>query len=181
GFTTDQLALYQKFFGGLTTVVFALLGAVINAHYGVIRGMMIGGIAMASSNLLYAVMAQVGPEPWLFVLTLLVDNFTGAFATVAVMSFMSYFASRTYTGTQFALMTSISNFGRTTLAAGSGVVVDSLGGNWSVFFVLTTLAVVPALLLLIWVARLLDDYRPQPEKDEDADPAARLVEASDGA
>lgn len=158
GFSTEQLALYQKFFGGLTTVVFALLGAVINAHYGVIRGMMIGGIAMASSNLLYAVMAQVGPEPWLFVLTLLVDNFTGAFATVAVMSFMSYFASRTYTGTQFALMTSISNFGRTTLAAGSGVLVDSLGGNWSLFFILTALAVIPGLLLLIWVSKLVTQH-----------------------
>lgn len=155
GFSTEQLALYQKFVGGLAIVVFSLIGALINIRYGIIRGMLVGGIAMASSNLMYAVMAQVGPEPWLFILTLLIDNFTSAFATVAVMSFMSYFASRTYTGTQFALMTSISNFGRTTLAAGSGWLIDSLDGNWVLFFILTTVAVLPSLFLLIWVGKLV--------------------------
>lgn len=159
GFSTEEIALYQKFLGGLATVVFSLLGAVISTRYGVIRGMLVGGIAMAASNLLYAAMALVGPEPWLFILTLLIDNFCQAFATVAVISFISYFTSRTYTGTQFALMTSFSNFGRTTLAAGSGVIVDGLDGNWPVFFVMTTVIVIPSLLLLVWVGRMLDTYR----------------------
>lgn len=159
GFTTDEIALYNKFFGGLATVIFSLLGAIINTHYGVIRGMLVGGIAMAASNLLYAVMAVVGPEPWLFMLTLLVDNFCQALATVAVVSFMSYFASRTYTGSQFALMVSFSNFGRTTLAAGSGAIVDGMGGNWPLFFVFTTLIVIPALILLLWMGKLLAQYQ----------------------
>src|SRR5690606_15312755 len=99
GFTTDDIALYQKFLGGLATVIFSLLGAVINTRYGVIRGMLVGGIAMAASNLMYAVLAVVGPVHCLFMLTVLVDNFCAAFATVAVTSFMSYFSSRTFTGT----------------------------------------------------------------------------------
>ncbi len=159
GFSTEEIALYQKFFGGLATVVFSLLGAVIITHFGVIRGMLVGGIAMAASNLLYAVMAQVGPEPWLFMVTLLVDNFCQAFATVAVISFMSYFASRTYTGAQFSMMTSFSNFGRTTLAASSGALVDGMGGNWPLFFVFTTVMVIPALFLLVWMGRLLAQYQ----------------------
>ena len=159
GFSNDEIALYRAFLGGGATVVFSLIGAFINTRFGIVRGMLVGGLAMAASNLLYAVMAEVGPEPWLFVVTLLVDNFTAAFATVCATSFISYFASRTYTGTQFALMTSISNFGRTTLAAGSGVIVDGLGGNWALFFVLTTLMVIPALLILIWMARLLERHR----------------------
>jgi PAT family beta-lactamase induction signal transducer AmpG len=159
GFTTEEIALYSKFLGGLATVIFSLLGAVINTRYGVIRGMLVAGIAMAASNLLYALMAEVGPAPGLFMLTLLVDNFTSAFSTVATVTFISYFASRTYTGTQFALMTSISTFGRTTLAASSGVIVDGLDGNWPVFFMFTSLMVIPALLLLVWVGRLLSIYQ----------------------
>lgn len=162
GFSTEDIALYQKFFGGLATVVFSLLGALINTRYGVIRGMLVGGIAMAASNLLYAIMAQLGPLPWLFLLTLLIDNFCQAFATVAVISFMSYFTSRTYTGTQFALMTSFSNFGRTTLAASSGAIVDALDGNWPLFFVMTTVIVIPSLLLLVWMGRMLENYRREP-------------------
>ena len=158
GFTTEQIALYSKFFGGFMTIVFSLVGAFVNTRFGVIRGMLVGGIAMAGSNLLYAAMSMVGPEPWLFVLTLLIDNFTQAFATVCAISFISYFASRTYTGTQFAMMTSISNFGRTTLAASSGAIVDGLGGNWMLFFVLTTVMVTPALLILLWVGKMLGAY-----------------------
>lgn len=159
GFATDQIAFYQKFLGGIATVVFSLMGAVLNTRYGVMRGMLIGGIAMAASNLLYAIMALVGhPVPWLFMVTLLIDNFCGAFATVAVVTFISYFTSRTYTGSQFALMTSIANFGRTTLAATSGAIVDGLDGNWPLFFVLTALVVIPALMLLVWVGRQLEVY-----------------------
>lgn len=155
GFSTDQIALYSFLYGGFLTIVYSLVGAFVNTRFGIIRGMIIGGIAMASSNLLYAAMAVVGPEPWLYALTLLIDNFTQAFATVCAISFISYFASRVFTGTQFALMTSISNFGRTTLAASSGAIVDGLGGNWAVFFVLTTVMVIPALMILMWVGKLL--------------------------
>ena len=162
GFTTEELALYQKLGGGLATAVFAILGATVNTHYGVIRGLLVGGIAMAGANLLYAVMAEVGPEPWLFLITLLIDNFCNALATVATLSFMAYFTSRTFTGTQFALMSAVSNLGRTTIAASSGQVVDAMGGNWSLFFVFTTVLVVPALLLLIWMGKLLAEFRAQP-------------------
>jgi PAT family beta-lactamase induction signal transducer AmpG len=143
--------------------VFSFLGAIVNARFGVMRGLLIGGIAMASANLLYAVMAQVGPDPRLFMVTLLIDNFCQAFATVAALTFITYFTSRTYTGTQFALMSSISNFGRTTLAASSGLIIDSMGGNWTLFFVFTTLAVIPSLLLLVWMGKLLERHRAAPE------------------
>lgn len=156
GFTTDQIAFYNKFVGGLFTVICSILGALITTRYGIVRGMMVGGIAMASSNLMYALMSWMGPLPWLFLLTLLVDNFCAAFVAVAKVSFISYFTSRTFTGTQFALMVALSNFGRTSLASYSGAIVDGLGGNWALFFVLTTLAVIPSLCLLIWLGKLLE-------------------------
>jgi PAT family beta-lactamase induction signal transducer AmpG len=159
GFTTEDIALYQKFVGGIATALFAILGAAVNTRFGVIRGLLVGGIAMASANLLYAVMAYVGPEPWLLVVVLIVDNFCNAFATVAVLSFMAYFTSRTYTGTQFALMVAASNFGRTTVAASSGAIVDAMDGNWSLFFVFTTLSVIPSLLLLVWMSKLLEEHK----------------------
>ncbi|MFK7865144.1 MAG: MFS transporter [Pseudohongiellaceae bacterium] len=158
GFSTDQISFYNKFFGGLVTAGFSLLGAVINTRYGVVRGLLIAGTAMAAANLLFALLAVVGPNIGLFVITLIVDNFFQAFATVAAISFISYFTSRTHTGTQYAMMSSISNFGRTTLAAGSGAVVDFLGGQWAIFFILTTLMVIPGLCLLMWVGRLLKGY-----------------------
>ena len=161
GFTTDQISFYSKFFGGLVTAAFAILAAMVNTRFGVMRGLFIAGVAMAAANLLYALIAIVGPNTNLFIFTLIIDNFFVAFSTVAFVSFISYFTSRTYTGTQYALMVSISNLGRTTLAAGSGALVDFLNGDWAFFFVLTSLMVIPGLCLLVWVRRLMKSYEPQ--------------------
>lgn len=159
GYSRDEIAFYSKFFGGLMTAIFCLLGAVVNTRFGVMRGMFVGGIAMGAANLMFALIAVIGPSIPLLVLTMIVDNFTAAFATVAFISFISYFTSRTYTGTQYALMASVSNFGRTTLAAGSGAIVDGMGGNWVLFFVLTAVIVVPGLLILLWIRKQVDQYR----------------------
>jgi len=159
GFSTNEIAGYRFFLGGLMTAVFSLAGAFINLRFGIIRGLFVGGVAMSAANLLYSVMAVVGPNPALFLFTLFVDNFCSAFAAVAAISFMSYFTSRTYTGTQYALMASISNLGRTTLSAASGFLIDSLHGNWVMFFILTAVMVIPSLCLLLWIGRLLNDVR----------------------
>jgi PAT family beta-lactamase induction signal transducer AmpG len=155
GFTTDQIGFYSKLIGGLLTAVFAFLGAMINTRFGLIRGLMIGGIAMASTNLLFALMSVVGPDTRLFALTMVLDNFTAAFATVAFVAFISYFTSRTHTATQYALLASLGNFGRTSVSSGSGYVVDAMNGNWFWFFILTSLMVIPALLILVWIANKL--------------------------
>ena len=159
GFSTDQISFYSKFYGGLVTAAFCLLGAVVNTRFGVVKGLLVGGVAMAASNLLFALLAIVGPNVNLLLVTLLVDNFCAAFATIAFISFISYFTSRTYTGTQYALMSSVSNFGRTTLAAGSGAVVDFLNGDWALFFILTALMVIPGLALLLWINGQIQQYQ----------------------
>lgn len=159
GFSRDEIAFYTKFFGGLMTAFFCLAGALINTRFGVLKGLFVGGIAMGLANCMFAIIAIVGPSVPLLLVTLVVDNFTAAFATVAFISFISYFTSRTYTGTQYALMSSVSNFGRTTLAASSGFLVDSLGGNWALFFVLTGAMVIPGLLMLWYIGKQVDEYR----------------------
>ncbi|HDZ10386.1 AmpG family muropeptide MFS transporter [Pseudohongiella sp.] len=159
GFSRDEIAFYTKFFGGLMTAFFCLAGALINTRFGVLKGLFVGGVAMGAANCMFAIIAVVGPSVPLLLVTLVIDNFTAAFATVAFISFISYFTSRTYTGTQYALMSSVSNFGRTTLAASSGFLVDSLGGNWALFFVLTGAMVIPGLLMLWYIGKQVTEYR----------------------
>ncbi len=166
GFTVDQISVYSKFFGGLVTAFFCLVGAVVNTRFGIVKGLFAGGVAMAASNLLFALLAVVGPNVNLLLLTLVIDNFCAALATVAFISFISYFTSRTYTGTQYAMMSSFSNLGRTTLAASSGAVVDLLDGNWALFFIITALMIIPGLMLLLWIGRQIREY--QDEQDAPA-------------
>jgi PAT family beta-lactamase induction signal transducer AmpG len=152
GFSNAEIGTYSKLLNWWVTVVFSIIGSLINARLGILRGLVVGGLAMASTNLMFAVIAQVGPEPWLLAVTVVVDGFTAALGTVAFMAFITSLTSHTFTATQYALLASIGNLGRTTLASSGGTIVDWLGGDWATFFVLTAVAVVPSLLLLRWLS-----------------------------
>jgi len=148
GFSNSDIATYSKLIGWWVTIIFSLIAGIFNARFGIVRGLMIGGIAMASTNLLFSWLAVAGPDTTIFAIAVVLDNFTSAFATVTFVTFISYLTSRTYTATQYALMASLGNLGRTTVASFSGVMVDGLGGDWFTFFIITSMMVVPALLLL---------------------------------
>ena len=148
GFSNEQIGYYSKLIGWGATVFFTLLGSLINVRFGVIKGLMIGGIAMAASNLMFALIANVGPNEHLFLATILVDNFTTAFSTVAFVSFLTILTGEAFSATQYALLASLGNLGRTTLASFSGELVDYLN-SWPLFFILTAVMVIPSLVMLL--------------------------------
>ena len=155
-FTNEEIGTYQKLYGGLATCVFALIGSIINVRLGVTRGLFIGGVAMAGSNLLFAWLAMAGPDKSILLFAILTDNFTTAFSTVAFVSFLTALTGKAFSATQYALLASIGNAGRTVLASSGGWFVDWTGGNWPLFFVLTALMVIPGLLLLVFIRKPLE-------------------------
>ena len=152
GFSKGDIALYSKGIGWITTVVFTLLGGLFAIRAGVVKAMFISGILMAATNLLFAALYWSGKSELLFAVTVLLDDIAAAFATVAFVAFISLLVDRTYTATQYALLASIGTLGRTTLAASSGELVDWLNGDWGIFFVITTVMVIPSLIFL-WFIR----------------------------
>jgi len=152
GFSKSDIALYSKGLGWITTVVFTLLGGLFAIRSGVIKAMFVSGILMASTNLLFSLLAWSGKSEWLFAIAVIFDDMAAAFATVAFVAFISLLVDRTYTATQYALLASIGTAGRTTLAASSGALVDWLNGDWGIFFVITAVMVIPSLVFL-WFIR----------------------------
>jgi len=152
GFSKSDIALYSKGLGWITTVVFTLLGGLFAIRSGVIKAMFVSGILMASTNILFSVLAWSGKSEWLFAVAVIFDDMAAAFATVAFVAFISMLVDRTYTATQYALLASIGTAGRTTLAASSGAMVDWLNGDWGIFFVITAIMVIPSLICL-WFIR----------------------------
>ena len=152
GFSKNEIGLLSGGLGTITVCIFAVLGSGINARYGLYRGIVIGGIAMATTNLLFALLA-FWPERWLFGAAVVADQFTTSVSTVAFVAFISQLCAREYAATQYAALASLGNLSRTTLAAGSGFLIDGLDGDWPVFFLLTALMVTPSLLILFFRRR----------------------------
>jgi MFS transporter, PAT family, beta-lactamase induction signal transducer AmpG len=151
GFTKTDIALYSKGIGWITTVIFTLLGGLFAMRSGVIKAMFVSGILMASTNLLFSILAWSGKSEILFALAVIFDDMAAAFATVAFVAFISMLVDRTYTATQYALLASIGTAGRTTLAASSGALVDWLNGDWGLFFIITAVMVIPSLVFLFMI------------------------------
>ncbi len=152
GFSKSDIAIYSKTLGWITTVIFTLLGGLFVIRSGVLKAMFLAGIIMASTNLLFSVLAWSEKSEILFAVAVIFDDIAAAFATVAFVAFISLLVDRTYTATQYALLASIGTAGRTTLASSSGALVDWLNGDWGMFFILTALMVIPSLIIL-WIMR----------------------------
>jgi PAT family beta-lactamase induction signal transducer AmpG len=155
GFTKTDIALYSKGIGWITTIVFTLIGGVFAVKSGLFKALIFSGIAMAITNLFFALMAWVERSELLFIITVILDDLATAFATVTFVAFISILVDRNYTATQYALLASIGTAGRTILASSSGSLVDWLHGDWALFFILTTLMVIPSLILLILIKKRL--------------------------
>ena len=152
GFSKGQIAIYSKGLGWITTVIFTLLGGVMAMRAGTIKTMFFAGGLMALTNLLFAVLAWTGKSELLFAVAVIADDIAAAFATVSFVAFISLLVDRAYTASQYALLASLGTAGRTTIASSSGALIDWLNGDWAIFFILTTIMVIPSLICL-WLIR----------------------------
>jgi len=83
------------------------------------------------------------------------DNLTGGTATTAFVAYLSSLCNVAFTATQYALLASLGNFARIQLGSVSGWAVDSLGGDWTLFFVGVAAMSIPAILMLWLLVRLM--------------------------
>jgi len=151
GFSLGEIATISKLVGFIATIAGALIGGVVTARLGVIRALILCGVLQSAGNLFYVLQAVGGHRLDYLALCVAAENLTGAMAGAALVAYLSDLCSPAYTATQYALLSSLAAVGRTLVASSGGVLADKLG--WIKFFTLTTVATVPALLLLIWIAR----------------------------
>jgi PAT family beta-lactamase induction signal transducer AmpG len=148
-----------KVFGLIATLAGAVAGGLVVARLGIVRGVLLCGVLQMGSNLMFAALALAGHDVRMLIAAIGVENFTGGMGTAAFVAYLSALCSRAFTATQYALLSSLAALGRSTLGAGSGWLADHV--DWVSFFVLSTAAAVPGLLLLLWLMAR-DGALPEP-------------------
>tara|TARA_B100000242_G_C43043844_1_gene487130 strand:+ start:798 stop:2165 length:1368 start_codon:yes stop_codon:yes gene_type:complete len=151
GFSKTDIGIYSKGIGWLTTITFTLIGGIFTIRSGIVKAVFIAGVFMSLTNLLFALLAWTGKNYLIFLIAVVLDDITSAFATVAFVALISVLVDRNYTATQYALLASIGTAGRTIFSSSSGTLVDYLNGNWQFFFIITSIMVIPSLLILYFI------------------------------
>ncbi|WP_062066221.1 AmpG family muropeptide MFS transporter [Cellvibrio sp. OA-2007] len=149
GFTKADIATVSKVYGVWIGIAGAFLGGVCVAAFNIKPMLVIAAIAVAISNLVYLLMAIHPSEQWAFFATISADNLSQGFAGVVLVAFMSSLTNRNFTATQYALLVSLAHLPGKFIGGLSGYIVEA--SSYSTFFILSTISVVPTLLLLMWI------------------------------
>lgn len=152
GFNKSQIAWVSGTFGFLVTFVGSYVAGLLIYRMGILRGLWIGAILMMGSNLMFALQAWVGASYPLLHLTILVENVSGGMGTTAFVAYLASLCNVRYTAVQYALLTSFMQLlAKFVIVPSSGFLVEGLG--WINFFVMSSAAGLPALVLLWWLGR----------------------------
>lgn len=149
GFTKVEIAGVSKLFGFGATLLGGFVGGVMVVRWGIMRSLLVCGVLQMLSNLVFAVQAHVGHDIGMLMVTIAVENLAGGMGTSAFVAYLSGLCNLAYTATQYALLSSLMATARTVLASPGGWVAERM--DWTGFFVLTTAAAVPGLVLLLWM------------------------------
>ena len=151
GFTNIEIANASKFFGVIMTVLGVFVGGFLVKKYGLLKSLIISSFFQIFSNLLYVMVDQIGPNFNVLLIAVSGENFSGGLGSAAFVAYLSTLCNKSYTGTQYALLSSFMGLSRTILSSPSGFLVEMFG--WTKFFIFSTFLGFPGLFLLFWMRK----------------------------
>ena len=154
GYTGTQIGLIAKTYGVWVTIVGIAIGGWAVHTVGVARCLVTATVLIASTNLFFAVMVLVGPEPWVLAVTITADNIAQGISGTVLIAYLSSLVNARFTATQYALLSSIMSLFPKFVAGYAGNVQEQIG--WLGFFLYATLLGIPAILLANYIAKRHD-------------------------
>jgi PAT family beta-lactamase induction signal transducer AmpG len=158
GFSKDEIGWASKIFGVGATLAGIAIGGLMVYRLGIMKALMVAGILQMLSNLMFAAQAVIGHDFAFLFATIGIENLSSGMGAVAFVAYLSSLCNVAYTATQYALLTSLMAVPRSVIAASGGYFAETLG--WTPFFVWTTVAAAPGLLILWWLMRRAPEAQP---------------------
>jgi PAT family beta-lactamase induction signal transducer AmpG len=171
-FSPAEVGVVNKVIGLWLTIGGALLGGALMLKLGLWRALLVFGILQMASNVGFWWLAVSGKGlmpglvipafDWGFVslaaptpvdggllMVIAFENLSGGMGTAAFLAFLMSLCNQRFTATQFALLSAFASVGRVWVGPLAGVLAESIG--WPAFFIVSTIAALPALLMLWWM------------------------------
>ncbi|MBD1907935.1 AmpG family muropeptide MFS transporter [Funiculus sociatus GB2-A5] len=171
-FSPAEVGAIQGGLGLLASIVGILAGGAILSKIGINRSLWVFGGLQAVSNLAYLILAQVGKNYQLLVLTINIENFCAGLGNAAFVAFLMSLCNQRFSATQYALLSSLMAVSRDILVAPAGRLAEVTG--WPLFFLISIAAALPGLVLLPvfapWNPRSIPDMSIPGLDEQDDEP-----------
>lgn len=151
-FTNQEIATYDVGFGFVAYLVGIFIGGALYARYGMKRSVLASLVLMCVSNLSFAALAAIGHDNAFLAFTIGFENIASGIGGVVVVAYLSALCNLNFTASQFALLSAAASVvGRLITGTTAGSMIESMG--YVQFYLFTTLAALPGVLLYLWLWR----------------------------
>jgi len=160
GFDAGEVGVVNKTLGLIATIIGALYGGVLMQRLSLFRALMIFGILQGLSNAGYWLLAITDKHMLSMATAVFFENLCGGMGTAAFVALLMTLCNKSFSATQFALISALSAVGRVYVGPIAGWFVEAHG--WAEFYLFSVFAAIPGLLLLLICRRSLE-YTQQTE------------------
>ena len=152
GFTNDEIAIFDIGVGFWAYLIGIFVGGVLYSKLGMKRSVLISLILMGVSNFTFALLAQAGHSNGVLAGAIGFENFASGIGGVTVVAYFSALCDLRFTASQYALISAAASIvGRFLTGTTAGALVETMG--YVNFYLLTTAAALPGILLFWWMMR----------------------------
>lgn len=156
GFSKAEIAYITKIYGMAATIIGGIIGGMLLAKVGMMRGLLWLAFIQGITTALYIPLYYVGHNIWFLMFTISLENLSSGMATTAIIAFMSVLCDKGHTATQYALLSSLTGIARDILASTSGWVLEQT--CWPVFFGISALLTLPGAILCFYLNKKQPKY-----------------------
>lgn len=153
GFDKVTIAVSYKTVSLVFTILGLLFGGFVAKKIGVFKSFLYFSFIMAFANLSYALLAVVGKNHTLMVVSVAVEYFCGAMGTAILVAMIMSLVNVSFSATQFAILSSIDSLGRVFVGPVAGDVQQSYG--WVNLFLFSFMVgIVTSIVIYIFRKRI---------------------------
>ncbi|CNF67200.1 muropeptide MFS transporter AmpG [Yersinia intermedia] len=146
GFDAGEVGLVNKTLGLIATIIGALYGGLLMQRLSLFRALMIFGILQAISNVGYWLLSITDKNIFSMGSAIFLENLCGGMGTAAFVALLMTLCNKSFSATQFALLSALSAVGRVYVGPIAGWFVETHG--WPLFYLFSIAAAIPGLILL---------------------------------
>lgn len=152
GYLNDEIAIYDVGVGFWAYLIGIFVGGVLYSKLGMKRSVLISLVLMGISNFTFALLAAAGHSNIGLAGAIGFENFASGIGGVTVVAYFSALTDLRFTASQYALISAAASVvGRFLTGTTAGALVEGMG--YFNFYLLTTVAALPGILLFWWMMR----------------------------
>ena len=157
GYNALEISTAGKLFGTISAMIGGLLASYIMKKKSLYKSLLLFGFIHALAHLLYIYQEFSGKNIYILFIITGFEGVTSGMTMAAYIAFIASLCTGKYRATQYSFFSSMMGLSRSIFPSISGYIVAQF--DWNAFYLFTSIATIPALILIMYLDKNQRAYR----------------------